>query len=75
MNERLGPMRVFGESVSEMVPVAFRFESMEVTGRRTSFGEEADTVIAAAEAGTDEAGADEAGVEGEDGVGVDEPED
>lgn len=39
MNERFGPMRVFGESVSEMTPVAFRLEPAAVTGRRTSFGE------------------------------------
>jgi hypothetical protein len=35
LNERFGPMRVFGEDVDELAPVAYRFDAEEVTGRRT----------------------------------------
>lgn len=35
INERFGPMRVFGETVQALDPVVYRFDAESVTGRRT----------------------------------------
>lgn len=39
LNERFGPMRVFGETVQDLEPTIYRFDAASVTGRRTP-GEE-----------------------------------
>jgi hypothetical protein len=35
INEKFGPMRVFGETVQDLTPVIYRFDAESVTGRRT----------------------------------------
>lgn len=44
LNERFGPMRVFGETVQDLDAVPYRFDAESVTGRRTPLDSTTDVV-------------------------------